>query len=180
MSDRETLVLFHGLTMSGRVWHTTRPFLTRDFDVVTPTALAHAGADARRSRAILPLAARVPPIRRFALRTTSADGARVAPAEIIAAVDDLLGCTVLDDLLSTTEALAPLDAPNLTVAWSGSDALLLPHVNGAIAKQLIPGANHITLPGVGHVPMLDDPALVAATIRATIAQQRQLVRTLTA
>lgn len=263
MSDRETLVLFHGLTMSGRVWHTTRPFLTNDFDVVTPTALGHAGGrtpdhrpikiadvvddaertldalgidmahlagnsmggwvalelarrgrattvtalspagtwdptsrehkrtrnalaragtDSRRSRALLPLVLHIPQIRRFALRTTSADGARVAPQEILAAVDDLLGCTVLDDLLTTTESLQPLDVETpITVAWSAQDALLLPDVNGTHAKRLIPKANHITLPGTGHVPMLDDPALVAATIRATIEQQqREPVRTMTA
>lgn len=259
MSDRETLVLFHGLTMSGRAWHTTRAFLPADLDVVTPTALGHAGGrtphtrpvriadvvddaertlddlglgqahlagnsmggwvalelarrgralsvtalspagtwdptsrehkrtrtalgragtDSRRSRALLPLALRVPAIRRFAMRTTSADGARVAAHEILAAVDDLLGCTVLDDLLTTTESLAPLDldpaTTPVTVAWSASDALLLPGVNGERAKQLIPNANHISLPGVGHVPMLDDPALVAATIRETIAKTRAL------
>jgi pimeloyl-ACP methyl ester carboxylesterase len=253
MSDRETLVLLHGLTMSARVWHRTRPFLEPDFEVVTPTALGHAGGrtparrpariadvvddaertlddlqidrahlagnsmggwvalelarrgrattvtafspagtwdpvsqehkrtrkvlaragiDARRSRALLPLVLGVPQIRRFAMRTTSADGSRVDAHEIVAAVDDLLGCAVLDDLLSTTEALEPLDAPNITVAWSGADALLLPDVNGTHAQRLIPQGNHIILPGVGHVPMLDDPALVAATIRATVERAR--------
>jgi pimeloyl-ACP methyl ester carboxylesterase len=265
MSDRETLVLLHGLTMSGRAWHTTRPFLTNDFDVVTPTALGHAGGrtpedrpikiadvvddaertldelqidrahlagnsmggwvalelarrgrattvtalspagtwdptsrehkrtrnalaragtDSRRTRALLPLVLHLAPIRRFAMRSTSADGARIAPREILAAVDDLLGCTVLDDLLTTTEALPPLDldptTTPITVAWSGADALLLPGVNGVLAQQLIPGANHIILSGVGHVPMLDDPALVAATIRATAARSAGSVRTLTA
>jgi pimeloyl-ACP methyl ester carboxylesterase len=30
--------------------------------------------------------------------------------------------------------------------------------------QAIPDADHVTLDGVGHVPMYDDPALVARTI----------------
>jgi pimeloyl-ACP methyl ester carboxylesterase len=259
MSERETLVLFHGLTMSGRAWHATRPFLEPDHTVVTPTALGHAGgrtptsrpvriadvvddaertldelqidhahlagnsmggwvaldlarrgraisvtalspagtwdptskehkrtrnalaragADSRRSRALLPLVLNIPQVRRFAMRSTSADGARLTPREIIAAADDLLGCTALDDLLNTTESLQPLETPKdttITVAWSGQDALLLPTVNGELAKRLIPGANHIILPGVGHVPMLDDPALVASTIRATIARSHALV-----
>jgi pimeloyl-ACP methyl ester carboxylesterase len=133
----------------------------------TRAQLGRAGGDARRSHPLLPLVLRIPQVRAFAMRTTSTDGARLSRQEIIAAVEDLLACTVMDDLLATDEALAPLDPPPcpITVAWSGGDALLLPAVNGAQARTLIPGAEHITLDGVGHVPMLDDPQLVAATIR---------------
>ncbi|HWI71888.1 MAG TPA: alpha/beta fold hydrolase, partial [Baekduia sp.] len=118
------------------------------------------------------LALRAPAVRRFALRSTAADGARVPRAEILAIVADLLACDVAQDLLDTPEALAPLDPVPcpITIAWSERDALLLPEVNGALARTLVPGADHVTLPGVGHVPMLDDPALVARTIRAAIAR----------
>jgi pimeloyl-ACP methyl ester carboxylesterase len=253
VSPREPLVLFHGLTMSARAWHRVRPLLEDHFEVITPTALGHAGGrpatarpatiaavvddaqrtldelgletahlagnsmggwvalelarrgrartvcalspagtwdvtsrehrrtravlgrartDTRRSGALLPLALRAGAIRRFALRSTAADGARVARAEILALVADLLACDVAEDLLATTEALAPLDpAPcPITIAWAARDALLRPGVNGALARTLVPGADHISLPAVGHVPMLDDPALVAATIRAATAR----------
>jgi pimeloyl-ACP methyl ester carboxylesterase len=248
----EPLVLFHGLTMSARVWHRVTPLLADDFVVVTPTALGHCGGppavarpariadvvddaertldglgidtahlagnsmggwvalelarrgrartvcalspagtwdatsrehratrailarartDTQRSHHLLPLALRVPAVRRFALRSTAADGARVGREEILGAVQDLLGCAVAEDLLDTTESLPPLDPVPcpITIAWSGEDRLLLESVNGALARTLVPGARHLTLPGVGHVPMLDDPALVATTIRKAVA-----------
>ena len=37
-------------------------------------------------------------------------------------------------------------------------------MNGARARELVPGARFIVLDDVGHVPMLDDPELVARTI----------------
>ena len=133
----------------------------------TRAVLARARTDTQRSQHLLPLALHVPAIRRFALRSTAADGARVSRAEILGAAQDLLGCAVVEDLLDTRESLPPLDPVPcpITIAWCGEDRLLLESVNGAIARRLVPGARHLTLPGVGHVPMLDDPALVAATIR---------------
>jgi pimeloyl-ACP methyl ester carboxylesterase len=136
----------------------------------TRAVLSQTRTDTRRSRALLPLALRSAAVRRFALRGTAADGARVAREELLGVVADLLACDIAQDLLDTTEALAPMLDPlpcPVTIAWSERDALLLPAVNGAMARTLVPGADHITLPGVGHVPMLDDPALVAATIRAS-------------
>jgi pimeloyl-ACP methyl ester carboxylesterase len=135
----------------------------------TRAALGRARADSHRSQALLPLALRLAAVRRFAMRTTSIDGAKLAREEILAAVQDLLGCAVAQDLLDTTESLASLDPVPcpITVAWCGADRLLLEAVNGAKARELVPGADHFTLPGVGHVPMLDDPQLVADTIRAS-------------
>lgn len=135
----------------------------------TRAVLARARTDTQRSRRLLPLALRVPAVRRFALRSTAADGARVSREELLGVVQDLLGCAVAVDLLDTVESLPPLDPVPcpITIAWCGEDRLLLESVNGALARRLVPGARHFTLPGVGHVPMLDDPALVAATIRKT-------------
>lgn len=135
----------------------------------TRAVLGRARTDSRRSQLLLPLALRAPAVRRFALRSTAADGARVSRADVLAIVADLLACDIAEDLLATTEALAPMPDPlpcPITIAWAQRDALLLPEINGAMARTLVPGADHITLPGTGHVPMLDDPGLVAATIRA--------------
>ncbi|MFC5802877.1 alpha/beta fold hydrolase [Streptomyces formicae] len=57
------------------------------------------------------------------------------------------------------------DVPGLpvTVAWGTRDRLLLRR-QGVRAKQAIPGARLVRLPGCGHVPMNDDPALVARVI----------------
>ncbi|CCA54146.1 MULTISPECIES: alpha/beta fold hydrolase [Streptomyces] len=54
------------------------------------------------------------------------------------------------------------DVP-VTVAWGTRDRLLLPR-QGVRAKHTIPGARLVRLPGCGHVPMSDDPALVARVV----------------
>lgn len=57
------------------------------------------------------------------------------------------------------------DVPGLpvTVAWGSRDRLLLPR-QGVRAKRIIPKARLVRLPGCGHVPMNDDPGLVARVI----------------
>jgi pimeloyl-ACP methyl ester carboxylesterase len=57
------------------------------------------------------------------------------------------------------------DIPTLpvTVAWGTRDRLLVRR-QGIRAKRIIPRARLVRLPGCGHVPMNDDPALVARVI----------------
>ena len=57
------------------------------------------------------------------------------------------------------------DVPGVpvTVAWGSKDRLL-PRRQGVRAKAAIPGARLVRLPGCGHVPMNDDPALVTRVI----------------
>ncbi|WTF81335.1 hypothetical protein OG856_41385 [Streptomyces sp. NBC_01594] len=38
-----------------------------------------------------------------------------------------------------------------------------------LARERIPQAEHVTLPGCGHMPMSDDPALIASVILGTVA-----------
>ncbi|MEU4494060.1 alpha/beta fold hydrolase [Streptomyces sp. NBC_00210] len=54
------------------------------------------------------------------------------------------------------------DVP-VTIGWGMQDRLLLRR-QGIRAKHAIPGARLVRLPGCGHVPMNDDPALVARVI----------------
>ncbi|WP_306329185.1 alpha/beta fold hydrolase [Streptomyces venezuelae] len=56
-----------------------------------------------------------------------------------------------------------VSAVPVTVAWGTRDRLLLPR-QGVRAKHTIPGARLVRLPGCGHVPMSDDPALVARVV----------------
>ncbi|WP_107500195.1 alpha/beta fold hydrolase [Streptomyces swartbergensis] len=51
----------------------------------------------------------------------------------------------------------------VTVAWGSRDRLLIPR-QGVRAKSVIPRARLVRLPGCGHVPMNDDPALVARVV----------------
>ncbi|MFJ4715248.1 alpha/beta fold hydrolase [Streptomyces sp. NPDC088785] len=60
------------------------------------------------------------------------------------------------------------DIPEIpvTVAWGTRDRLLLRR-QGVRAKRVLPGARLVRLPGCGHVPMHDDPALVARVVLDT-------------
>ncbi|KLO30866.1 hypothetical protein ABW16_03905 [Mycolicibacter heraklionensis] len=51
----------------------------------------------------------------------------------------------------------------VTVAWAAHDRILLPY-QARIAERRLPQARHIRLPGCGHVPMADDPELVARVL----------------
>ncbi len=53
----------------------------------------------------------------------------------------------------------------VTVAWGTRDHLLPPH-QAQVARARIPQANIVLLPGCGHVPMTDNPQLVADVLLA--------------
>jgi pimeloyl-ACP methyl ester carboxylesterase len=53
----------------------------------------------------------------------------------------------------------PADVP-VTIAWAARD-LVLPTWQADVARQWLPQAQHVRMPGVGHVPMFDNPDLVA-------------------
>jgi pimeloyl-ACP methyl ester carboxylesterase len=108
-------------------------------------------------------------VRRFVFRDVAEHGDQLSAAQAVTALDDLLGCEVIDDILSTNEEIAPLDplpCP-VTLAWSGNDAILPLAVNGALARVRLPEARFVVLSGVGHVPMIDDPDQVLAVILQT-------------
>jgi pimeloyl-ACP methyl ester carboxylesterase len=56
----------------------------------------------------------------------------------------------------------PSDVP-VTIAWAGRD-LVLPTRQAKAARQALPQARHVLMRGVGHVPMFDDPELVAGIL----------------
>ncbi len=56
----------------------------------------------------------------------------------------------------------PCDVP-VTIAWAARD-LVLPLWQAGVAREVLPHAVHVTMRGVGHVPMFDDPALVAEVL----------------
>lgn len=122
--------------------------------------------DTRRARRILPLLARSRRFRRYAMSYSAAHGERVSRDELLSFADDAIGCVISKDLLSSSAHLPPLDpAPcPITIAWSDKDRLFPVDDYGARARDLVPGARFIVLDDVGHVPMFDDPQLVAKTI----------------
>ena len=60
-----------------------------------------------------------------------------------------------------TEQIAR-DVP-VTIAWSGRD-LVLPRWQADTAKRRLPHAEHVMLRGVGHVPMFDNPRVIAQVL----------------
>jgi pimeloyl-ACP methyl ester carboxylesterase len=65
-----------------------------------------------------------------------------------------------------------LDVP-ATIAWGTRDRLL-PTEQALRARELLPHVNHVWLPGCGHIPMSDDPDMVAGVILSTIAAAEAL------
>jgi pimeloyl-ACP methyl ester carboxylesterase len=128
--------------------------------------------DTRRGRLFLPLLARSRRFRRTAFRNAAEHGDRLTPTEIVDTADDLIGCSAAEDILATTEQLAPMDPLpcHISIAWAENDRILPLKINGRRARELFPGAQFTVLPDVGHVPMFDDPQLVADTILATARQ----------
>ena len=61
-------------------------------------------------------------------------------------------------------ARVPLEVP-VTIGWGTRD-LLLPPRQALVAGTRLPGARIVPLPGCGHVPMTDDPDLVADVLLA--------------
>ena len=50
------------------------------------------------------------------------------------------------------------------MAWPQHDRVLPYGRFGRPFRDLLPEAGHVALPRTGHIPMYDDPALVASTI----------------
>ncbi|CAM5356602.1 hydrolase [Streptomyces avidinii] len=106
--------------------------------------------------------------------TIYARPARRSPAAVVAETLALRGATGFEDTLAAGGSVRfTEDLPGLpvTIAWGTRDRLLLRR-QGIRAKQTIPGARLVRLPDCGHVPMNDDPALVARVILDTARSAR--------
>ncbi|WP_149823968.1 alpha/beta fold hydrolase [Streptomyces tailanensis] len=91
---------------------------------------------------------------------------RRAPEAVVAETLALARATGFDETLragATVQFTDDIPGLPVTVAWGTRDRLLLRR-QGVRAKHVIPGARLVHLPGCGHCPMNDDPALVARVI----------------
>jgi pimeloyl-ACP methyl ester carboxylesterase len=98
--------------------------------------------------------------------TIYARPARRSPEAVVAETLALAQATGFDATLragTTVRFTDDLSTVPVTVAWGSRDMLLVPR-QGARAKQIIPRARLVRLPGCGHCPMNDDPALVARVL----------------
>jgi pimeloyl-ACP methyl ester carboxylesterase len=74
------------------------------------------------------------------------------------------------------DELAEIDCP-VRIAWSERDRIIPEKRYSAKLRTLVPDAEWTVLPGVGHVPMLDDPDLVVRTILEVTSKVDAGVRT---
>ena len=102
------------------------------------------------------------------MRDLAVHGDQLTPAQAVAITDDSLACEIFDDLSADEWHIAPLDplpCP-ITVVWSEHDEVLPMAEYASALSERLPQATFKVLGGVGHVPMIDDPGLVAQTILA--------------
>ncbi|WP_181809623.1 alpha/beta fold hydrolase [Streptomyces shenzhenensis] len=98
--------------------------------------------------------------------TIYARPARRSPEAVVAETLALAQASGFADTLRAGAAVQFTDdVPGVpvTVGWGTRDILLVRR-QGVRAKQIIPKARLVRLPGCGHCPMNDDPALVARVI----------------
>ncbi|MFE6838070.1 alpha/beta fold hydrolase [Streptomyces sp. NPDC057705] len=101
--------------------------------------------------------------------TIYARPARRSPEAVVAETLALRDATGFEETLAAGGSVRFTDdVPGLpvTIAWGTRDRLLLRR-QGVRAKHTLPGARLVRLPGCGHVPMNDDPALVSRVILDT-------------
>ncbi|MFI5804907.1 alpha/beta fold hydrolase [Streptomyces sp. NPDC051561] len=104
---------------------------------------------------------------RFTLTSTIyAKPARRSPEAVVAETLALREAVGFEPTLTaglTVQFQDDLSGLPVTVAWGTGDRLLMRR-QGVRAKNIMPDARLVRLPGCGHVPMNDDPALVARVI----------------
>jgi len=107
-------------------------------------------------------------IRRLMIRMMAADPDVVSHGEVLEMLRTTSACTALSGLLAGMDSGGSLSSLDTSVparvAWPHRDRTLPWKSYGAPFCDLVPGATQVFLDGVGHVPMLEDPDLVARTI----------------
>ncbi len=106
--------------------------------------------------------------------------ARLPAEEAVGTLRDAWAAPALSGALKAFEHYtfaAPEELRNaeVTIAWGVRDRLLPYRTQAARARRLMPWATHLSL-GTGHVPYYDDPAAVAAAIRARVLTAESSLR----
>lgn len=138
--------------------------------------LLGATRDTRRGRRLLGTLARSRRFRRWAMRDVAVHGDRISREDLLSSADDTIGCYIAEELMVPGHRLQPvrLECP-VTVAWAAHDVLFPIDSYRDRVQVVVPGAEFLLLEDVGHVPMMDDPGLVADTIRATVKRSSSSV-----
>ncbi|HEY0641336.1 MAG TPA: alpha/beta fold hydrolase [Pseudonocardiaceae bacterium] len=94
------------------------------------------------------------------------------PVTVLEDVDGLVGAAYFDpvrDSLREHEFVvnSAIETIPVTIAWGTRDVLLTYRTQSRRARAILPGARHVALPGCGHLPFADDPALCADVLLHT-------------
>jgi pimeloyl-ACP methyl ester carboxylesterase len=133
------------------------------------------------SKALLPRVEalmRRPRLRRALLRQVVARGELIPAAAAAELVRDSVACPVYFELMDAILRDGPpprfdgVTCPVL-IAWGTRDRILPSRSYATRMRELVPSAEWVELRGLGHVPMSDDPELVARTIGEFTARARE-------
>ncbi len=126
-----------------------------------------------------------PRFRRLALRQGMARGDRIPVQDLLEMLQDAAACTAFDGFIDWVRSADPIPAADppfscpVRVAWGELDRTIPFARYGRPVVAALDGAEAMTVPGVGHIPMFDDPALIARTIlEVTTSKSTKRSRTL--
>ncbi len=131
----------------------------------------------RASKAMLPRIAKSPALRRIAFRDLMARPGNIGAEDAWAFFEGAAGCAVYRDAIALSESgeafgdLGPIDC-RVRILYGTRDRIIRWPSHYRRLKTLRPGAEYVPLHGLGHVPMWDDPALVATRILQVSAPER--------
>jgi pimeloyl-ACP methyl ester carboxylesterase len=113
-------------------------------------------------------------LRRTLLLLMAEHADRMTPEQVAATFEDIAGCTALPEILDGARDNGPMKPIHdvgcrVRIAWGLNDRMLPFMRYGAPMLAAVPAAEFKLMPGVGHVPMIDDPVLVANTILDFVA-----------
>ena len=123
--------------------------------------------------------ARNPRLRRIALRELVAHPERVSAADAVAMFQGAAGCSVTKDALELAgsegafDDLGPIDCP-VRILYGTRDRIVRWPSHYGRLKRILPDAEYVALEGMGHLPMWDDPDVVARRILEISSPASQL------
>lgn len=111
-----------------------------------------------------------PQARRAMLRQLMERGDRMPPGPMLQMLEDAGGCAILDQFVRAASRDGPFTGDmshvscHVRIAWGQNDRVIPADRYGRPLLDRVPGADFVVMPGVGHVPMYDDPLLVSTMI----------------
>ena len=110
-----------------------------------------------------------PGLRKLMFRDVMVHGERLRPGDAAHMMQGLLECSIFFEFLEAVIRDGPaVDLDTITcpvlIAWPEHDHIFPPSRYAERCRAAIPGSELVELRGCGHVPMYDDPDLIARTI----------------